>query len=270
MKFFTIRALFFLVFLGNVTFAQDFSSGARTRALGSACIADTNSWSLLNNPAGIAHNKTITVLLSDEHLYGLKEIKSLTTGVSVPIKKELIVGLSFNKQGYEWFNDQQIGIHAAHARGPYALGISFIVWQRVAGETFRETHPIVNIGGTMSVTKSLQLGLHLSNISNSQNAAQSIPIKIQGGLLYKISKEILFYTDIVKQSNAGIQMRSGLEYKIHKYVYLRCGILTNPIKLNGGIGFISKYIRIDYSITWQNPIGCRHQLSALFSIHKKK
>lgn len=269
MKFFIILALFFFEFLGHTIYAQDFSLGARTRALGGSCIADTNAWSLVNNPAGIAHCKTISVLLSDEQLYGIKEIKSLTAGAFIPIKKEFILGLSFNKQGYEWFNDQQLGIHAAHARGPYALGLSFLMWQRVAGETFRETHPIINLGGTMSVNKSLQLGLHISNVSNTQNDAQNLPLKIQGGFLYKISKELLLYADIVKQSNTGLELRSGLEYKIHRFFYVRSGIQSNPIKINGGIGFVSKYIRIDYSISWQNPLGCRHQLSALLSIHKK-
>lgn len=270
MNFLNKLTFFFLLFWGQTMYAQDFSLGARTRALGSACIADTNAWALFHNPAGIAHSKSISIMLSDEHLYGLKEIKSVTAGAFVPIKKTLIAGLSFNNQGYEWFNDQQFGIHAAHARGPYALAISFLMWQRIAGETFRETHPIINIGGTMSVNKSLQLGLHVSNVSNSQNVVQNIPIKIQGGFLYKISKEILFYSDLVKHSNTGIQLRSGLEYRIHTYFYVRCGIQTNALKVNGGLGFTCKRLRIDYSLTWQNPLGCRHQLSALLFIYKKQ
>jgi len=270
MIFLNKLALFFLLLWSQIIHAQDFSLGARTRALGGACIADTNAWSLVHNPAGVAHCKTISVLLSDEQIYGLKEIKSVTAGAFVPIKKVVVVGLSFNKQGYEWFNDQQFGMHAAHARGPYSLGISFLMWQRIAGETFRETHPIINLGGTMSVNKSLQLGLHINNVSNSQNETQTIPLKIQGGFLYKLSKEILFYTDLVKQSNAGIQLRSGLEYRIHNYFYTRCGIQTNALKVNGGIGFTCKYLRIDYSLTWQNPLGCRHQLSAILFIYKKQ
>lgn len=270
MNFLSKLPFIFLLVWGHTMYAQDFGLGARTRALGSACVADTNAWALVNNPAGTAHSKSISVLISNEQLYGLKEINSLTAGALVPIKKMFIVGLSFNKQGYDWFNDQQFGIQAAHARGPYGLGISFLVWQRIAGESFRETYPIINIGGTMSVTKSLQLGLHISNISNSQNAVQNIPIKIQGGILYKLSKEILFYSDLVKQSNTGMQLRSGLEYRIHTYFYLRCGIQTNALKVNGGLGFACKRLHIDYSLTWQNPLGCRHQLSVLLSISKKQ
>jgi hypothetical protein len=270
MKFFMMLVFFSPAFFTQLCHAQDFTSGARTRALGSACIADTNVWSLFSNPAGIAHNKTASVLVSDEYLYGIKEIKSITAGFSVPVKKEFIIGMSFMKQGYTWFNDQQLGIHAAHARGPYALGISFILWQRVAGETFRDTYPLINIGGIMSVNKSLQLGLHIMNVSNTQNELQNIPLKIQGGLLYKISKEILLYADFSRQSNSDIKFHSGIEYKIHKYFLLRCGMQTNPIKLNGGIGFIAKSIRIDYSISYQNPLGYRHQISALLFIHKKR
>lgn len=269
MKIFIGSAIFVLAFFVQEIHAQDFNVGARTRALGNACVADTNVWSLLNNPAGIAHTKRPTLLLSDEQLYGIQDIKSFSAGILTPIKKKFVLGLTFHKQGYEWFNDQQIGIHAAHAIGPYSMSASFLVLQRVAGETFRATYPILNIGGTMSLNKSVQLGLHIGNVTNTQNPQQTFPLHIQGGLLYKLSRQLLFYADLVKQSNTNLSLHTGLEYKIHSLFYLRAGFQSKPMRLNGGIGFSTKRISIDYSLVWQHPLGCRHQLSLAISIQKK-
>lgn len=271
MKFFiqlSIIASLFLVQQHNIL-AQDFSAGARTRALGNTCVADTNIWSVFVNPAGCGRIKKSTVLISDEQLYGIQDIKSLSAGILIPVKRTFIIGLTFQKQGYQWFNDQQIGIHVAHSIGVYSLGISFILWQRIAGETYRQLYPLFNIGGTMSLNKSVQFGLHISNCTNTQNEMQTLPLRIQGGMLYKLSSELLFYTDLVKQSNSEISLHTGLEYKIHSHFYVRSGLQLKPLRLNGGLGFSNKRISIDYSLSYQSPLGYRHQLSASIAIAKK-
>ncbi len=269
MRIFTLSAAFLLAFFVQKIYAQDFNVGARTRSLGNACVADTNVWSLLNNPAGTAHTKVATVLLSDEQLYGIQDIKSFSAGILIPVKKKVVAGLTFHKLGYEWFNDQQIGIHAAHAIGPYNMSVSFLVLQRVAGETFRAIYPVLNIGGTMSLNKAVQFGLHIGNVTNTQNTQQTFPLHIQGGLLYKISKQVLFYADLAKQSNTNLNLHSGLEYKIHSFFYVRTGFQSKPLRLNGGVGFSNKRLSIDYSLAWQYPLGCRHQLSVSVFIRKK-
>ena len=249
--------------------AQDFSAGARTRALGNTCVADTNAWSVFVNPAGCGHIKKPVLLISDEQLYGIQDIKSLTAGILIPVKKTFILGLTFQKQGYQWFNDQQIGIHAAHSIGVYSLGLSFILWQRTAGETYHQLYPLFNIGGTMSLNRSVQFGLHISNCTNTQNETQTLPLRIQGGLLYKLSSEILFYTDLVKLSNSDMSLHTGLEYRIHSHFYIRSGIQLNPVRLNGGVGFSNNRMSIDYSLSYQSPLGYRHQLSASIRLTKK-
>ena len=251
------------------TFAQDFSAGARTRALGSTCVADTNVWSIFVNPAGCGRIKKPMVFVSDEQLYGIQDIKSLSAGIIIPVKRTFIFGLTFQKQGYQWFNDQQIGIHAAHSIGVYSLGISFILWQRIAGETYRQLYPLFNIGGTMSLNKSVQFGLHISNCTNTQNETQTLPLRIQGGMLYKLSREVLFYSDLVKQSNSDISLHTGLEYKIHSHFYIRSGLQLKPLRLNGGVGFTNKRMSIDYSLSYQSHLGYRHQLSASIALAKK-
>lgn len=251
------------------TFAQDFSAGARTRALGNTCVADTNAWSVFVNPAGCTRIQRSTLLVSDEQLYGIQDIKSFAAAILIPFKQKFILGITFQKQGYKWFNDQQIGIHAAHKISVYSLGASFILWQRVAGETYHQLYPLFNIGGTMSLNRSVQFGLHISNCSNTQNETQTLPLRIQGGMLYKLSDQVLLYTDLVKQSNSSIGVHTGLEYKIHSHFHVRCGLQLKPLRLNGGIGFANKFISIDYSLSYQSPLGYRHQISARFTIAKR-
>ncbi len=269
MKFFTGLVVFLLTFFHNRSYAQDFASGARARSLGSGCTADTSSWSLFNNPAGIASLKQAVILITDEKIYGIQEIKSFSAGGIFPVKKQVLIGVSVSYQGYKWFNDQQIGIHAAHKKGPYSLAISFLLWQRIAGETFRETYPMCNIGGTMAINKQLQIGLHINNVSNTQNAVQTLPLRIKGGILYKVSNDVLLYADIIKQSNSNVFVCSGLEYRMHKNFYLRTGLQLKPMRLHGGAGFSNKRLSIDYSFSWQQPVGSKHQLSFNINLCKK-
>lgn len=271
MKFFFqlfITGSLFLIHY-TILFGQDFSVGARTRALGNTCVADTNSWSVFLNPAGCGSIKRSTLLISDEQLYGIQDIKSFAAGFVVPIKQKIILGLTFQKQGYQEFNDQQIGIHAAHKISIYSLGISFMLWQRSAGDTYRQLYPLFNIGGTMSLNRSVQFGLHISNCTNTQNEIQTLPIHIQGGVLYKLSDQVLLYTDLTKKSNSTINLHTGLEYKIHSHFYVRSGLQLKPLRLNGGVGFKNKRMTIDYSLSYQSPLGYRHQISASIAIVKK-
>ena len=121
----------------------------------------------------------------------------------------------------------------------------------------------------MSLNKHLQLGLHFSNCTNTQNDLQNLPVSVQAGFMYILSKEIVWYTDLKKQLNSGMMFQTGIEYKIHKYFFLRSGVQLNPIRLNGGIGFCNKRSSIDYSMTYQSPLGFRHQLSLRISLTKK-
>jgi hypothetical protein len=266
MKFFIAPLVYLMVLMCMDIHAQDFCLGARARGLANAGIADSSSWSLFNNPAGISRISAYRLMISDEYLYGINQIRSLSAGIIIPAKHSFVLGIHANKQGYQWFNDQQLGIHVAHAIRIYNLSASLILWQRIAGEHLREINPMLNIGGTMSVNKSLQLGLHIFNISNTKH----IPMEIKAGMLYKISRQILFYGDLVKQNIQPVNLRMGLEYHIHTYVYLRSGVMLKPMRLNGGIGFATKKISIDYSISYQYPLGYRHQISLLIGINKKK
>lgn len=269
--FIRFQLLIFLLSIStNQLYAQDFSAGARMRALGNACVADSNYWSIFKNPAGMTQIRKSTILVSDEYLYNLQEVRSFSAAISIPIKKKFILGCSFQKQGYKWFNDQQIGIHVAQKKGQYSLGATFIIWQRIAGETFRETHPLFNLGGTMSINKKLQLGLHFTNCTNTQNDLQNLPVSVQAGFMYILSKEIVWYTDLRKQLNSEMNFQTGIEYKIHTCFFLRSGVQLKPIRLNGGIGFSHKRINIDYSISYQSPLGYRHQLSLCILLSKKR
>jgi long-subunit fatty acid transport protein len=261
--------LFLLIIPVKLLYAQDFSAGARSRSMGNACIADTNVWAILTNPAGVSHIKKASVLVSDEYLYNLQEIRSFSTATIIPVKKKFIIGFTFQKQGYTWFNDQQIGLHVAQKINIYSLGASFMLWQRVAGETFKQTHPLFNIGGTMSLNKYLQLGLHFSNCTNTQNDLQNLPVSIQAGVMYMLSKEIIWYTDLKKQLNSEITFQTGIEYKIHKNFLLRSGVQLKPMRLNGGIGFLHKRTATDYSISYQSLLGFRHQLSLCVFLSKR-
>jgi hypothetical protein len=269
MKLFITPLVILMVFVCTVVYAQDFCIGARTRSLGNAGVADTSAWSILNNPAGMSHIKDFHAIICNEYLYGINQIRSFAAGIIFPLKKSYILGFHANKQGYEWFNDQQIGLHIAHTIRLYSLSASFIVWQRVAGEHFREIYPIVNIGGTMSVNKFIQLGLHIFNISNTQHSSADIPLEVKAGMHYKISRQIHFYGDLVKLSTQSINLRTGLEYHIHTHFYIRCGVMLNPMRMNGGLGFSNKRMSIDYSVAWQNPLGYRHQIALQIQIKKR-
>ncbi|MBC7450429.1 MAG: hypothetical protein H7259_02960 [Cytophagales bacterium] len=249
--------------------AQDFCAGARARAMGNTGVADTSAWSLWNNPSGLSRLSEYHAIISDERLYGISEIKSFSAGIIVPFNKQYVAGISLQKQGYEFFNDQQIGIHLAHAIGIYSISASFVLWQRVAGDYFRELYPMLNIGGIMVLNRSVQLGLHLTNTTNTQNEAETIPFQLKAGILYKVSKQVLVYGDLVKNSNEILHLRTGLEYHIHTHFYLRTGIMTKPLRMNGGFGFKNKKCAVDYSLSWQQPLGYRHQLSVLISLKKQ-
>ena len=254
---------------GQFLSAQDYCMGARYRALGNTGTADTSAWAVWNNPAGTSRVKEIHCFVSDELLYGIHDIRSFAAGAVIPVKQRFILGISLQKQGYQWFNDQQIGLHIAHAIGMYSLSGSVLLWQRIAGETYHELYPLINLGGIIAVNHSMQLGIHLYNISNSQNREQTLPFQVKLGLLYTLSKETVLYADIIKRLDHTPDLRMGIEYRIHAHFFMRGGILARPLRMNGGIGFQIRRYAFDYSVSWQSPLGNRHQLSVRIFFNRK-
>ena len=83
--------------LGNV--------GGRCASMGSCSVAFCDFWSIQNNPAGLAKWRSLSVGISYENRFLMKELSYSNAALAIPINIGTI-GVSYSRFGFEDYNEE--------------------------------------------------------------------------------------------------------------------------------------------------------------------
>ena len=107
--FFLLICLLF----SNNGIAQSTTLGSKSVAMGGTGITFNDIHALLNNPAGLAHLKSISGLLATEQRFVIKDLHSIAAGFALPTAHGSL-GMSLQYFGFDLYNEQRFAV--AYAR----------------------------------------------------------------------------------------------------------------------------------------------------------
>jgi hypothetical protein len=123
-----MQKLLLCFFLCLSLFTKTFASGdpwpVGGRALGIANTSVTlaDSWSLFNNPGGMATLRQMHLIFAYDNRFGIDGLQSMAAGVVMPLRHGNI-GLSVQKLGDALYSEQMAGAAFSHKIGHVQLGI---------------------------------------------------------------------------------------------------------------------------------------------------
>lgn len=272
------RDLFIIgaIFICNQCFSWDLSgiAGSRSNAMGNCSVSVSDFWSVQNNPAGIADYQLFSAGISYENRFFMKELSFYNAALVMPVKIGTF-GLSFDRFGFENYNENKLGLAYARAFGPYlkiSLKLDYL-WFKFSNDYTKRRTATFELGIQSDITKDLCVGVYIFNPINVKLKTihnERVPVVFRFGLSYHVTKDFLATSEVEYNSHSSLDYRFGLEYNTVKEFYIRVGVHTNPATACVGVGYTLKRVVIDVSATMNQYTGVSFQSSIIFKTKELK
>lgn len=245
-------------------------AGARSKAMGNCSVSSSDFWSVQNNPAGLANYHFCSVGLSYENRFFMKELSYYNAVFVMPVKIGTF-GVSYNRFGFENYNENKLGLAYARGFGPYLkMGLKLdYLWFKFSDEYAKRRTATFELGIQSNITDDLSIGVYIFNPINVKLKTtnnERVPVIFRFGFLYNVTKDFLATAEVEYNSNSTLDYRFGLEYNTFNDFYIRVGVNTNPATASFGVGYTLNRVVIDVSATMNQHTGVSFQSSLIFKI----
>ena len=255
---------------------------------GSDIAIPQKSWSIFVNPAGIAEQKTLSLVASSESLFGQDYFSHSLFGVQFRLASVGSFGLSVEDfsvdyNGNSLSTETAIGIHQGitlnsdrNSTISFGYGIkSYTVdYGSSAGVTGDGSDGIdlgsqssmgVDIGLLASLAERIRFGAKAFNINSptlgDANSSVSLPQRAQVGIAFSPYDLVWTTAALTKSSGHPTHFHGGMSYHILDNVFLRAGVMTNPNRFAIGFEILVKKMRINYAFMTHPVLPLSHQIS---------
>lgn len=265
---------FFLLYIPAYSWDLLGNVGGRCVSMGNCSVAFCDFWSIQNNPSGLAGLQSLSVGISYENRFLMKELSYSNAALAIPINIGTL-GVSYSRFGFENYNENNVGLAFARDFGPYlkmGLKLDYLSF-RFSGDYATRRTATFEMGIQSNITDELCVGVYIFNPINVKLKTiynQHIPIVFKLGLSYKITKDFIMAAEVEYDSDRKMDYRFGLEYLTTKDFYIRAGVHTNPGTACVGVGYTVNRVIIDVSATMNQMTGTTFQASLIFKIKNPK
>lgn len=249
--------------------------GARSMAMGGACVATTDDGTALFwNPAGLTQVTGHRVSVS--HLEWLSDVTYQYAGYAVPFGDRAAVGLAIEQGSVGWDNTGEGTFDAGDFSGVLGYGrrlkpnlgvgagLKFL--SSKLGDDSASTYAL-DLGAVYRLSPSVRLGAAVRNVGpelSYRSDGDPLPTTLVVGGAYEW-KDLTLALDVEKQNDLSACTRFGVEYSPVRYVALRGGYVSGEATalgdLTGGFGvrWDGRWA-LDYAYR-SSEIGGTHQVA---------
>ncbi len=257
-----IRVLIFIFSIINAS-GQSFQAPALL-GMGNISAAYYGLHSTVANPAGIARQQDYGISIAYQRHYSLSDFNTFGAYGAIPILKNGSLAAQINQsQSSNFLKETTWGLNYSllfGGRWSAALGFQQrrAAWQDIAVVA---THQIT--AGVQYEHNNLLIGGYLKEIpiaKSSEAMAPSRPLEVLLGVSYLFSEQVYWATDIWWQQEESPELRTGLEYRFHRFYRLRGGISAQPVQYYLGAGLGRRHLHLDLAASIHRELGASPQL----------
>lgn len=265
---------FILICFVAISGNENYPVGARYSSMGNTGVMTPSLWSTSHNQAGLAFLKISEVGLHYENKFLIPELGLSSLAFALPSKKSGTFGLNYNHFGYSKYNESKIGLsYAKMFGGSFAAGVQIDYFQTHIDEEYgNKGVPVAEIGILSQPVKGLYVGAHVFNISKAKiddYSNERIPTIFKLGLGYAFSEKTLVCIETEKDLDQKAIFKGGIEYQLLVNLYLRTGIITNPVQNTFGVGYKMKKFKADIAFVTHPVLGLSSQISISYALSSK-
>ncbi|NRA13435.1 MAG: hypothetical protein HRT57_15930 [Crocinitomicaceae bacterium] len=258
-----------LIGLFQFSYAQGWvPSGGKSMSMANASVCNNDVWGFHNNPGALADVEKITVGLSYENRFLLKELQSQGIAVAVPLKMG-VLSFGGHMYGYNQFRSYKAGLgYSMKLADKFYAGVQL----NYQGLRLSQNYGGVNsmtaeVGVYGKITDQWKVGIAVFNLGRSklsdyQDDRFSTIMRI--GSSYTFSKKVMFSGEFEKDLDNPIRLRTGMEYQLINNFFVRGGFATAPVELTFGFGYKFKQIQLNFGSAYHQILGWSPHFSLVY------
>jgi hypothetical protein len=253
--------LFCLTFYVAQLFAQGWQPmGSRSMSMCNASVALTDVWAYHHNPAALIGIKKVAIGISYENRFLLRELQSQGFVVAYPLKRG-VISMGAQTFGYTNFRTYRTGLGYALVITDYlSIGVQLNYHLLRLPQSYGLDQTVTaEIGALAKITDNWHIGFSVLNLSRNKLSSYQedrYSNMLRLGTRYHVSKKVLLLSEVEKNVDFPIRIKSGVEYEPAENLFIRGGFATAPIEFSFGFGYHWKGIyKLDVGSAYQQIIG---------------
>lgn len=269
--------LFFIVTLEVNAGFDPTAKGGRSASMAYNSVTSNDFWSVFNNQAGMAWDAKLAVGAFFENRYFVKEMSTRGLGITIPVAKNDVFGLSFSQYGYSAYNETKVGISYAKVfANRVAAGLQ-MDYLRVASTTENGTKGIFTFeaGLQSKVSKKMTIGVFAFNpihtiLSDYNGYNEYVPVVLKFGLSYKFSEKFTLLSEAEKDLHFDPILRVGGDFKLNDHFFIRGGMSTGVVQYSIGVGTVWNGFTFDIASSFHQVLGVTPTVSLNYNFKMTK
>jgi hypothetical protein len=263
--------LFFFSPFSSLLAQENFPIGSRASALSNAVVMESDIWSVYHNQAGLGDYHKFSLGFHHENKYVIKEAALHALALAVPVKSGAF-GFSYTYFGYPKYNESKMGVAFGKSFGDkFSAGVQMNYHYIYIDGDFETRHAVTVEGGIQyKPIETVRIGIHVFNPTRSHLspvASDTLITTLRAGISYSPVEKLWMSVETEKSLNYKLRIKSGIEYEIINGLFLRTGIITQPVQNSFGIGFNYTRISADVAFSHNQTLGFMPHFS--IQIHLK-
>lgn len=249
---------------------DNYPAGARSASMGSLGVMCPGFWSIWQNQAGLGFYSHPAAGIHHENRFMLPEFGLSCLGISLPTPTGTL-GFSWSHFGYTAYREDKIGLALGKAfHEKFAVGLQLDYLNTfLADETGNRGTVALEAGILAEAAENLWIGFHVFNPTAARLPGmknEHVPVILRMGLGYTFGEKLFMGTETEKDLELGKAcFKTGLEYRLNKYIYLRTGISVQyHVQHSFGLGFLRQNFQADLAFSFQPVLGYSPYLSFLY------
>lgn len=258
------------LFAGN----DNYPVGARASSMGNAAVMTPGLWSVYHNQAGLAFIDRPMIGFHYENKYLVNELGLQSLAFAYPTKKSGSFGMNLTYFGFSKYNESKIAISYAKQLGDaFSAGVQLDYFYTHIDEVYgNKGIPVAEIGIMSEPFENFFIGVHAFNITRAkidEYTNERVPTIFRLGIGYAFSEKALVCVEAEKDLNYKPIFKGGVEYRMLQNLYLRTGLITNPIQNSFGLGYYFNKFKADIAFITHPVLGLSSQISLSYTIGNK-
>lgn len=233
--------------------------GTRAASMANAYGAESDLWSVHHNQAGLGFYPHFAIGFHHENKFVVDEYSLHALALTIPVKAGTI-GFSYSYFGYPVYNESKFGLGFGKQFGNgFSAGIQMNYHYSYLEGEYGNRHALSAEGGIQyKPGERITIGAHFSNPTRakiSEYNQDTIPSYFNLGISYKPLDNFQFNIQMSKRIDRQNRFLFGLEYMLMENLYIRGGLMTNPVQATFGLGYKLGKISADIGFTNHQLLG---------------
>lgn len=234
-------------------------AGARSNSLANASVAISDAWAFHHNPGALAEVNKLSVGVSYENRFLLKELQSQGFVYIQPLKKGV---LSAGAQSYGFTNYRTFrgGLgYSMKLSEKFMAGVQMNYQSLRLSEYYGSKQTVTaEVGILCLLTEKWRVGMSVFNLGRATLSAYEddrFSTIMRLGTSYSFSEKLTVVAEAEKNMEYPLRLKSGLDYRIAKQFFFRAGVASQPVEVTFGFGYKMKSIQLDLGSAFHQQLG---------------